>query len=48
MPKVKLFEAIARHRVPWIQEADGAAVLEAAESAVLIESISDKTKPADG
>ncbi len=20
MPKVKLFEAIARHRVPWIQE----------------------------
>src|SRR5580692_11839533 len=34
---VRLFAGILRHRVPWIQEADGAAVLEAAKDAVLIE-----------
>jgi hypothetical protein len=31
-----------RHRVPWIQEADGAAVLEAAKNAVVIEEVKGK------
>jgi hypothetical protein len=36
---VRLFAGIVRHRVPWIQEADGAAVLEAAKDAVVVESV---------
>jgi hypothetical protein len=38
-PNVRLFAGILRHRVPWIQEADGAAVIEAAKDAVVIEEV---------
>jgi hypothetical protein len=38
-PNIRLFAGILRHRVPWIQEADGAAVIEAATDAVVIEKI---------
>jgi hypothetical protein len=41
-PNVRLFAGILRHRVPWIQEADGAAVLQAAKDAVVIESVTVK------
>jgi hypothetical protein len=41
-PNVRLFAGIVRHRVPWIQEADGAAVVEAAKNAVVIEEVKIK------
>lgn len=41
-PNIRLFAGILRHRVPWIQEADGAAVLEAAKHAVVIEEVKIK------
>lgn len=36
---VRLFGALVRHRVPWIQEADRATSLEAPDDAVVIEQI---------
>jgi hypothetical protein len=41
-PNIRLFAGILRHRVPWIQEADGAAVLQAQENAVVIEEVTVK------
>jgi hypothetical protein len=41
-PNIRLFAGILRHRVPWIQEADGAAVIEAAKDAVVIEEVKVK------
>lgn len=38
-PNVRLFQGICRHRVPWIQEADEPAVMEAQNQGVLIEEI---------
>jgi hypothetical protein len=38
-PNIRLFAGILRHRVPWIQEAEGAAVIEAAKDAVVIEEV---------
>jgi hypothetical protein len=38
-PGVTLFNALARHRVPWACEADRAAALQSAEGAVVIEAI---------
>lgn len=38
-PSVRLFAGIARHRVPWIQEADRAHAMEAGRGAVVIEAI---------
>jgi hypothetical protein len=38
-PNVRLFQAIVRHRVPWIQEADAPAALLAARDALLIDEI---------
>lgn len=38
-PQVRLFEGIARHRVPWIREASHGERLRTPESACLIESI---------
>jgi len=38
-PSVRLFEGIARHRVPWMREADRAAVMEAKANATIIDSI---------
>jgi hypothetical protein len=38
-PNVQLFGGIARHRVPFIQEADQASKLEASERATIIEAI---------
>ena len=37
--KVRLFDAICRHRVPWLREADEPALLLAAEADAVIESI---------
>lgn len=36
---IKLFEGIARHRVPWIQEADEPTHLEAGDSSTVVEAI---------
>jgi hypothetical protein len=41
-PNIRLFAGILRHRVPWIQEADGADVIQAAKDAAAIESIKVK------
>src|ERR1700685_1700102 len=41
-PNIRLFAGILRHRVPWIQEADGAAVIQAAKNAVVIEEVKVK------
>jgi hypothetical protein len=41
-PNVRLLAGILRHRVPWIQEADGAAVMQAAKDAVVIEEVKAK------
>jgi len=41
-PNVRLFAGIIRHRVPWIQEADGADVVQAAQDAVVIEEVKAK------
>ena len=38
-PKVRLFEAICRHRVPWLREADEPQSLAAGEHDAIIESI---------
>ena len=38
-PQTRLFEGIARHRVPWIQEADQPTILQANKKAVIIEAI---------
>lgn len=38
-PQLRLFEGIARHRVPWIQEANEPAALGADASATLIDEI---------
>jgi hypothetical protein len=38
-PSVRLFEGIARHRVPWVREADRAAAMEADAKATIIDSI---------
>ena len=38
-PNVRLFAGIVRHRVPWIQEAAGAQLMEAPKGATLIETI---------
>jgi hypothetical protein len=36
---IRLFEGIARHRVPWVQEADEAAAMGADEKATVIDKI---------
>jgi hypothetical protein len=41
-PNVRLFAGILRHRVPWIQEADEPAILEAPKDAVVIENVKVK------
>ena len=38
-PNVRLFQAMTRHRVPWIQEADEPTVMESGGKGMLIESI---------
>lgn len=38
-PNVRLFAGIVRHRVPWIQEADQAAAMEASREATVVETI---------
>jgi hypothetical protein len=38
-PLVRLFAGILRHRVPWIQEAEGTDVVQAAKDAVVIEEV---------
>lgn len=38
-PKVRLFEAVCRHRVPWLREADEAELLAAGDKAVIVESM---------
>lgn len=38
-PTIRLFEGLCRHRIPWIQETDHAALLKAEKSATVIESI---------
>ena len=38
-PNVRLFPAIVRHRVPWIQQADGATAMAAPKGTLVIETI---------
>ena len=38
-PNVRLFQGITRHRVPWIQEADEPAAMEARGQGTLVEEI---------
>lgn len=38
-PSVRLFEGIARHRVPWVREADRSVGLQAHDQATVIDSI---------
>jgi hypothetical protein len=38
-PSVRLFEGIARHRVPWIREADRSAGLQAGDRDTVVDSI---------
>lgn len=38
-PNVRLFQALVRHRVPWLQEADEHRNLEAPKGAMVIEEI---------
>ena len=38
-PNVTLVQALLRHRVPWIQEADGPTMLEAGRNVTVIEEI---------
>lgn len=38
-PNVRLFDAILRHRVPFVQEADGPSAIKAAREAVVIDQI---------
>jgi hypothetical protein len=35
--QVRLFDGIVRHRVPWVREADGTALLEAPRTATVVE-----------
>jgi hypothetical protein len=41
-PNVRMFAAIVRHRVPWIQEADEPTALEAPRNATVIEQVEIK------
>jgi hypothetical protein len=41
-PNIRLFAGILRHRVPWIQEADGTDVVQAPKDAVVIEEVKVK------
>jgi hypothetical protein len=41
-PHIRLLSGIARHRVPWIQEADQATDMEAPKGAVIIEELDVK------
>jgi len=41
-PNVRLFDAIVRHRVPYIQEADGPTMLSSHRQAIVVESITVK------
>jgi hypothetical protein len=43
-PNVRLFEAITRHRVPWLREADQGEMIEAPEQATVIEMITWKPR----
>lgn len=38
-PSVRLFEGIARHRVPWVREADRTAAMETDARATIVDSI---------
>jgi hypothetical protein len=38
-PNVRLFQGITRHRVPWIQEADGPTTMESQGKGTLVEKI---------
>lgn len=38
-PKVRLFEAICRHKTPWLREADEPELLAAGEKSAIIETI---------
>jgi hypothetical protein len=38
-PSMRLFNGLARHRVPWIQEADEATALTAPKHATVIEGL---------
>jgi hypothetical protein len=38
-PQIRLFQGITRYRVPWIAEADPAAMLQAGKNAVVVEAI---------
>lgn len=38
-PNLRLFDAILRHRVPWIQEADDPTILSAPKGALVIEKV---------
>ena len=38
-PLVQLFQGLARHRVPWVQEADDVTVMRAGKGATVVEAI---------
>jgi hypothetical protein len=38
-PNVRLFQGVTRHKVPWIQETNGASIAEAGKSASIVEEI---------
>lgn len=38
-PNVRLYDGITRHRVPWIQEATNAELMETTDTGVIVESI---------
>lgn len=38
-PSIRLFDGIVRHRVPWIQEADGSSTLQVPQKATVIEEV---------
>jgi len=38
-PLVRLFEGLARHRVPWVQEADEVTAMRAGKGATVVETI---------
>jgi hypothetical protein len=37
--QVRLFQGLTRHRVPWVQEADRSAAMQAGDDAILVEAI---------
>jgi hypothetical protein len=41
-PNVRMFAALLRHRVPWIQEAGGTTIIQAAKGAIVVERIEVK------